>query len=89
MGRDVFLIIPLLCLRPVEVGFPRIWGELRGWQWSSSRPWPQCPVSRWLACCSLPLKKLLLCFIYIFYCFIYIINFTTSLWFILYSYIMR
>ncbi|MFS7949054.1 hypothetical protein Hanom_Chr06g00567061 [Helianthus anomalus] len=32
-------------------------GEPRGWRRSSSRPWPQCLVSRWLTCRSLPLKK--------------------------------
>ncbi|MFS7986028.1 hypothetical protein Hanom_Chr11g01005641 [Helianthus anomalus] len=44
--------------RRVKVGFPRIRGEPRGWRQSSSRPWPQRPMSRWLARCSLPLKKI-------------------------------
>ncbi|MFS8025363.1 hypothetical protein Hanom_Chr16g01474081 [Helianthus anomalus] len=42
----------------VEVAFPHILATvLRGWRRSSSRPWPQCPVSRWLARRSLSFKQ--------------------------------
>ncbi|MFS8020744.1 hypothetical protein Hanom_Chr16g01419291 [Helianthus anomalus] len=49
MGGEVLPIIPLLCLR---AGGGRVFahqGELRGWRRSSSRPWPQRPVSQSLA----------------------------------------
>ncbi|MFS7898873.1 hypothetical protein Hanom_Chr00s032855g01770771 [Helianthus anomalus] len=48
--RDEFLpIIPLPCLRVRGGWVSAHLGEPRGWRRSSSRPWPQRPVSRWLA----------------------------------------
>ncbi|MFS8024416.1 hypothetical protein Hanom_Chr16g01462981 [Helianthus anomalus] len=49
MRGEVLTIIPLSC---VQAGGGRVsahLGEPRGWQQSSSRPWPQRPTSRWLA----------------------------------------
>ncbi|MFS7903424.1 hypothetical protein Hanom_Chr01g00024011 [Helianthus anomalus] len=49
MGGEVLPIIPLSCLR---MGGGRVsvhLGEPRGLRRSSNRPWPQRPVSRWLA----------------------------------------
>ncbi|KAJ0947569.1 hypothetical protein HanRHA438_Chr01g0016641 [Helianthus annuus] len=57
MGGEVLPIIPLLCLR---AGGGRVFthlGEPMGWWRSSSRPWLQRPVSRWLPRHSLSFKK--------------------------------
>ncbi|MFS7904738.1 hypothetical protein Hanom_Chr01g00039561 [Helianthus anomalus] len=57
MGGEVLPIIPLPCLRASGGRVSAHLGEPRGWRRSSSRPWPQRPVSRWLAHCSLPFIK--------------------------------
>ncbi|MFS8021139.1 hypothetical protein Hanom_Chr16g01423941 [Helianthus anomalus] len=57
IGGDVLPIIPLSCLRAGEVQVSAHLGEPRGWRRSSSRPWPQRPVSRWLARRFLSFKK--------------------------------
>ncbi|MFS7913128.1 hypothetical protein Hanom_Chr02g00138191 [Helianthus anomalus] len=57
MGGGVLLITPLSCLRAGGGQVSAHLGEPRGWQRSSSRHWPQRPVSRWLARHYLPLKK--------------------------------
>ncbi|MFS7939493.1 hypothetical protein Hanom_Chr05g00452411 [Helianthus anomalus] len=56
MRDEVLPIIPRSCLR---AGGGRVFaylGELRGWRWSSSRPWPQRPVLQWLTRRSLLFK---------------------------------
>ncbi|MFS7920048.1 hypothetical protein Hanom_Chr03g00219701 [Helianthus anomalus] len=57
MGGEVLPIIPLSCIRAGGGWVSPHLGEPRGWRRSSSRPWPQHPVSRWLARRSLPFKK--------------------------------
>ncbi|MFS8020434.1 hypothetical protein Hanom_Chr16g01415531 [Helianthus anomalus] len=57
MRGEVLPIIPLSCLRAGGGRVSAHLGEPRGWWRSSSRPWPQCLVSRWLVCRSLPFKK--------------------------------
>ncbi|MFS8006328.1 hypothetical protein Hanom_Chr14g01247921 [Helianthus anomalus] len=55
---EVLPIIPLLCLRAGgRSGFHASGREPRGYRWSSSRRWPQRPLSWWLASRSLPFKK--------------------------------
>ncbi|MFS7969038.1 hypothetical protein Hanom_Chr09g00804451 [Helianthus anomalus] len=57
MGCEVLLIIQLSCLR---AGGGRVFahlGEPRGWRRSSSRPWPQRPMSRRLVRRFFLLKK--------------------------------
>ncbi|MFS7981730.1 hypothetical protein Hanom_Chr10g00954411 [Helianthus anomalus] len=49
MRGEVLPIIPLSCLRAGGGRVCAHLGEPKGWRWSSSRPWPQHPVSRWLA----------------------------------------
>ncbi|MFS7968869.1 hypothetical protein Hanom_Chr09g00802551 [Helianthus anomalus] len=58
MVSEVLPIIPLSCLRAGGGRVSAHLGEPRGWRWSNSRPWPQRPVSPWLAHRFLPLKKL-------------------------------
>ncbi|MFS7997896.1 hypothetical protein Hanom_Chr12g01147401 [Helianthus anomalus] len=57
MRGEVLPIIPLSCLRAGGDRVSAHLGEPRGWWRSSSRPWPQRPVSRWLTRRSLPFKK--------------------------------
>ncbi|MFS8029860.1 hypothetical protein Hanom_Chr17g01527271 [Helianthus anomalus] len=57
MGGEVLPIIPLPCLRAGGGRISTHLREPRGWWRSSSRPWPQRPVSQWLAYRSLPLKQ--------------------------------
>ncbi|MFS7977595.1 hypothetical protein Hanom_Chr10g00905861 [Helianthus anomalus] len=57
MRGEVLPIIPLLCLRAGEGRVSVHLGERRGWRRPGSRPWPQRPVSRWLAHRFLPLKN--------------------------------
>ncbi|MFS8004057.1 hypothetical protein Hanom_Chr13g01221191 [Helianthus anomalus] len=57
MRGEVLPIIPLSCLR---AGGGRVSANLReprSWRRSSSRPWPQRLVSRWMTRCFLPLRK--------------------------------
>ncbi|MFS7910996.1 hypothetical protein Hanom_Chr02g00112761 [Helianthus anomalus] len=46
MGGEVLQVIPLSCLRTGGGRVSAHLGETKGWRWSSSRPWPQRPVSR-------------------------------------------
>ncbi|MFS8033078.1 hypothetical protein Hanom_Chr17g01565181 [Helianthus anomalus] len=57
MGCEVLPIILLSCLRAGGGRVSAHLGEPRGWRRSSSRPWPQHPVSWWLTRHFLPLKK--------------------------------
>ncbi|MFS7920417.1 hypothetical protein Hanom_Chr03g00224641 [Helianthus anomalus] len=57
MEGEILLIIPLSCLRAGESRVFAHLGEPRGWRRSTTRPWPQRLVSRWLIRCSLPFKK--------------------------------
>ncbi|MFS7921271.1 hypothetical protein Hanom_Chr03g00234831 [Helianthus anomalus] len=57
MGGEVLLIISLSCLRAGGGWVSAHLGEPRGWRRSSSRPWPQRLVSRWLARRSLSFKR--------------------------------
>ncbi|MFS8033644.1 hypothetical protein Hanom_Chr17g01571981 [Helianthus anomalus] len=57
MGGVILPIISPSCLRTGGGRVSAHPGEPRGWQRSSSRPWPQRPVSRWLTRHSLPFKK--------------------------------
>ncbi|KAM0047550.1 hypothetical protein Hdeb2414_s0008g00264651 [Helianthus debilis subsp. tardiflorus] len=59
MRDEVLPIILLSCLRTGGGRVSVHLGEPRDWWRSSSRPWPQRPVSWWLTCHSLPLKKIL------------------------------
>ncbi|MFS7997467.1 hypothetical protein Hanom_Chr12g01142141 [Helianthus anomalus] len=58
MEDEVLLIIPLSCIWAGGGRLSAHLGEPRGWQRSSSRPWPQRPVSQWLTHRSLLLKKI-------------------------------
>ncbi|MFS8025559.1 hypothetical protein Hanom_Chr16g01476501 [Helianthus anomalus] len=57
MGGEVLPIISLSCLRAGGGRVSAHLGKPRGWRRSSSRPWPQRPVSRWLARRSLSFNK--------------------------------
>ncbi|MFS8014373.1 hypothetical protein Hanom_Chr15g01343751 [Helianthus anomalus] len=57
MGGEILPIIPLSCLRAGGGRVSAHLGDPRSWRQSISRPWPQRPVSQWLARRSLPLKK--------------------------------
>ncbi|MFS8002584.1 hypothetical protein Hanom_Chr13g01203751 [Helianthus anomalus] len=57
MEGEVLPIIPLSCLHAGGGQVSAHLGEPRGWRRSSSRPWPQRPVSRWLVRPSLPFIK--------------------------------
>ncbi|MFS7926723.1 hypothetical protein Hanom_Chr04g00300491 [Helianthus anomalus] len=46
MGGEILLIIPLSGLRAGGGRVSAHLGEPRSWRQSSSRPWPQRPVSR-------------------------------------------
>ncbi|MFS7917934.1 hypothetical protein Hanom_Chr03g00195021 [Helianthus anomalus] len=53
-------VLPIIQLSYLRAGGGQVFAHLgkpRGWRRSSSRPWPQCPVSGWLLCRSLPFKK--------------------------------
>ncbi|MFS7889469.1 hypothetical protein Hanom_Chr00s000004g01607361 [Helianthus anomalus] len=58
MRGDVLPIISLSCLRTGGGRVSTHLGEPRGWRRSSSRRWPQRPVSQWSTHCSLPLNKI-------------------------------
>ncbi|MFS8003083.1 hypothetical protein Hanom_Chr13g01209751 [Helianthus anomalus] len=60
MRDEVLLIIPLSCLWAGRGPVSAHLGESRDWWRSSSRHWPQRPVSQWLACSFLSLKKTIL-----------------------------
>ncbi|MFS7959255.1 hypothetical protein Hanom_Chr08g00688651 [Helianthus anomalus] len=57
MGGEVLPKFPLSCLRAGGGRVSAHMREPRGWRRSSSRPWSQRPVSRWLASRFLSLKK--------------------------------
>ncbi|MFS8027790.1 hypothetical protein Hanom_Chr16g01502831 [Helianthus anomalus] len=57
MGGDVLPTISFSCLWAGGGRISAHLGEPRGWRWSSSRPWAQRPVLRWLTRGSLPLKN--------------------------------
>ncbi|MFS7947354.1 hypothetical protein Hanom_Chr06g00547341 [Helianthus anomalus] len=57
MGGEVLPIISLSCLRAGGGRVSARLGEPRGYQRLSSRFWPQCLMSRWLAHRSFSLKK--------------------------------
>ncbi|MFS8026303.1 hypothetical protein Hanom_Chr16g01485221 [Helianthus anomalus] len=57
MECEVLPIISLSCLQAGGDQVSAHLGEPRDWWRSSSRPWPQCLVSRWLARISFPFKK--------------------------------
>ncbi|MFS7933330.1 hypothetical protein Hanom_Chr04g00378461 [Helianthus anomalus] len=70
MGDEVLPIILLSCLRAGGGRISAHLGEPGGWRRSSSQPWPQHPMSRWLTRRFYPLKKVII-YIYI-YIYIYI-----------------
>ncbi|MFS7971652.1 hypothetical protein Hanom_Chr09g00835361 [Helianthus anomalus] len=57
MGGEVLPIIPPSCLKAGGGRVSAHLGRAKGLGQSSSRPWPQRPVSQWLAHRSLPFRK--------------------------------